>query len=206
MKRITAAEIVARATAPFAKGVTVDLSRLEVSEPVDLSRAILGNLDFSGSRFAAPFVASGATFAGLAWFKGAEFVANVDMTRALFCNDLRMKGAILRGPASFSGAQLHGVADFDSVRFDDRADLDGLVVFGNVSMAATQFRAPVTLQGSDFLGGLWCEGATFSSRADIRGVEVHGRTWLKRASVAATDASPARGALRDIQSFGYRWQ
>ena len=141
MRTATAAEIVARATAPIANGVTVDLSGLHVREPVDLSDATLGNVDFSGSRFAAPFVARGATFAGLAWFKGTTFDASLDLSRALFCNDLRMKGAIVRGGAKFSKAELRGVADFDGARFEGRADLDAMIVFGNMSMAGTEFRA-----------------------------------------------------------------
>ena len=205
LQRTPAAEIVARATAPIAKGVTIDLSGLEVAEPIDLSGATLGNVDFSGSRFAAPFVARGATFAGLAWFKGSSFGASLDLSRALLCNDLRMKGAVVQGAATFSRAELRGVGELDLARFEDRVDLDGLVVFGNMSMAGTEFRAPVTLQGCDFLGGLWCEGARFAARADFRGVEVHGRTWLKRTTVAGTGLAQSRGALHDIQSYGYRW-
>lgn len=205
MKRATAADIVARATAPLHKGVTVDLSALHVVEPVDLSNATLGNVDFSGCHFSAPFVAKSTTFAGIAWFTGATFETGIDLSRAVLYNDLRMKRAIVRGAATFSRAEFRGVVDLDLVRFEDRADLDGLVVFGNMSMAGSEFQAPVTLQDSVFLGGLWCEGARFSSRADFRGVEVHGRTWLKGASVAGTDASASRGGMQDIQSHGYRW-
>lgn len=205
LKRVGAAEIIARATAPIVKGVTVDLTRLEVAEPVDLSGATLGNVDFSGSRFGAPFIAREATFAGLAWLKGVELAASLDLSRAVMCNDLRMKGAIVRGTATLSRAELHGVGDLDGVLFEDRVDLDGLVVFGNMSMAGTRFRAPVTLQGSDFLGGLWCEGASFHTRVDFRGVEVHGRTWLRRATVAGTELASTRSATHDIKSYGYRW-
>ena len=205
MKSATAAEIVARATAPLQKGVTVDLSERHVVEPIDLSNAALGNVDFSRCRFAEPFVAKGATFAGIAWFADATFDAGIDISRAVFCNDLRMTRCIVRGPATFSRAEFRGVADLDLVRFADRTDLDGMVVFGNMSMAGTEFQAPVTLQGSEFLGGLWCEGARFASRADFRGVEVHGRTWLKGASVAGADTSPSRGGMQDIQSYGYKW-
>ena len=205
LNRLPAAEIVARACAPIVKGVTVDLTGLDVSEPLDLSGATLGNVDFSGSRFIAPFIARGTTFAGLAWLKGVRLKASLDLSRAVLCNDLRMKGAVVRGPATFSRAELRGVGDLDDVRFEDRVDLDGLVVFGNMSMAGTEFCAPVTLQGSDFLGGLWCERARFAARADFRGVEVHGRTWLRQATVAGVDLARAQGTLHDIQSYGYRW-
>ncbi len=205
MRQAGAAEIVARATGPMQKGETVDLSNFEVLETVDLSGATLANVDFSGCRFRAPFIAKSTTFAGLAWFKGAEFASSLDMSRAVFCNDLRMRGAVMRGTVRLSKAELRGVADLDAARFEDRADLDGLVVFGNMSMAGTQFRAPVTLQDSEFLGGLWCEGASFAARADFRGVEVHGRTWLKHATVSGAPQAGARGAMGDIQSYGYTW-
>lgn len=205
MRKLTATEVVALATAPLRRGVTVDLANVEVDEPVDLSNRMIANVDFSGACFKAAFSARAATFGGLAWFRGAQFAASADFVRAVFCNDLRMKGAVLQAPASFSGAELRGMCDLDGACFEDRVDLDRLVVLGNVSMAGTRFNAPVTLQDSDFMGGLWLEGAIFASRADFRGVEVHGRTWLKRATVSASDTQGPRDPLREIQSFGYRW-
>lgn len=200
MRSLGAAEIVALATAPLQKGETVDLTGLVVADALDLSGATIGNVDFSGSRFLAPFVARGATFAGLAWLKAVQLDAALDLSRAVFCNDLRMRGAVVRGAARFSRAEMRGVCDLDLACFEDRVDLDGLVVMGSMSMSGSEFRAPVTLQDSDFLGGLWCENTRFVSRADFRGVEVHGRTWLKQVSIGE-----GRGAMADIQSFGYRW-
>ncbi len=205
MRVADAAEIVKRATAPLQKGASVDLTGLEVREPLDLSGATIGNVDFTGSRFLAQFVARGATFAGLAWFGEAEFAAGFDLSRCVFCNDLRMRSAIVRGPAILSRAELRGVGDLDFARFEDRADLDGLVVHGNMSLAGPTFLGPMTMQGSELLGGLWCEGTNFARRADFRGVEVQGRTWLRHAQVASCVAGEVRGGVSDIQSYGYRW-
>jgi uncharacterized protein YjbI with pentapeptide repeats len=207
MKTLSARDIFRLATAPIEKGVTVDMTNAVIEEPIDLSGCALGNVDFSGSVFLAPIVAREAVFAGLAWFKSCRFEALVDVSRATFRNDLRMKGARFSGPASFSRAEFHGMADFDQARFEDRVDLDGLIAFGNMSMGGTRFDGAVTLQGSSLMGGLWCEGATFASRVDFRDVEVHGRTWLRGMRLAAEGgpAGAGRGVTREIRSFGYRW-
>jgi uncharacterized protein YjbI with pentapeptide repeats len=207
MRTLSATDVVRLATEPLRKGVTVDLTGALITEPVDLSGRVLGNVDFSGSILRSPLSASDATFAGLAWFNACRFEAPIDFSRATFRNDLRLRGATMAGPACFSRIELHGTADFDQARFRERVDLDGVTAYGNMSMDATLFDAVVTLQGSILMGGLWCERATFASRADFRGVEVHGRTWLKGLRVAGEDgaAGAGGGAAREIRSFGYRW-
>jgi uncharacterized protein YjbI with pentapeptide repeats len=207
MRTLSASDVVRLATAPLRKGVTVDLTDAAIAEPVDLSGRVLGNVDFSGSVLQSAFSARDATFSGLAWFKACRFEAAVDCARATFCNDLRLRRATLAGPACFSRAELHGTADFDQARFQERVDLDCVTAFGNTSMDGTRFDAAVTLQGSILMGGLWCERTTFASRADFRGLEVYGRTWLKGMRLAGEDgaAGSGRAAVRDIRSFGYRW-
>ena len=202
---VSVADIVARATAPLRKGVTADLAGLVIEEPLDLSGATLGNLDFSGTTFKAPVAIRGATFAGIAWFKGCEFHRQLDLSQSVFCNDLRLGHAVMHADAALSRAELRGVCELDHARFEARADLDAVVVFGNMSLDSTVFSGPVTLQGSDFLGGLWCERAQFLNRADFRGVEVHGRTWLKHANLGGAVEAGTRNGARDIQSWGYRW-
>ena len=207
LRRMSARDIVERASAPLRKGVTVDLTELLVDEPLDLSGATLGNLDFSRSVFRAPVRLRGATFAGLAWFEHCDVGAAFDASDAVFCNDLRLRHSTVRQSIQLSRAEVRGVCSLDRARFEGRADLDAMTVLGNMSLADTVFAAPVTLQDCQLLGGLWCDGAQFLSRADFRGVEVHGRTWLKRTTFTDADRKTAFAGSpeRDIQSYGYRW-
>lgn len=204
MRALTAAEIVARATAPLERGVTVDLTGLDIREPLALDGRDLGNLDFSGSVFHAPLRLRGARFLGLAWFRGCTFHGAVDAAQAVFHNDLRAEDSRFVQGFSCSRAEFRGVACLDRATFEGPVSLDRLTCYGNMALDHAIFDAAASFQDSEFLGGLWCESTDFRLRADFRGVEVHGRTWVRHSMLGKDDAG--RGAaLRQIASFGLQW-
>ena len=204
MRTLTAAEIVTRATAPLERGVTVDLTSLDIREPLALDGRDLGNLDFSGSVFHAPVRLRGARFNGLAWFRGCTFLAPLDVSQAVCHNDLRAEDSRFAKEFSCSRAEFRGVACFDRATFEGPASFDRLTGYGNMALDHATFHAPASFQDSEFLGGLWCESTDFRVRADFRGVEVHGRTWVRH-STLGKDNSGRGAALRQISSFGLQW-
>ena len=204
MRILSAAEIVARATAPLQNGVTVDLTGLDLREPLILDGRDLANLDFSGSTFHAPLRLRGARLHGLAWFHACRFEAAVDLTDAVFHNDLRAQDCLFAQGLAAARAEFRGVACFDRTRFDAPVSLDRLTCYGNLSLDHAVFRAPVSFQDSEFLGGIWCDSTDFRVRADFRGVEVHGRTWVRQAQLGKDD-SGRKAALRQISSYGLQW-
>ena len=56
-------------TRPFRLGEVEQLRGLVIDEPLDLSGAVLPNLDLTGAIFKVPAIFRGARFQGLAWFQ-----------------------------------------------------------------------------------------------------------------------------------------
>src|SRR5580658_2530761 len=97
-----AVDLMAVLLAPAARGEVRDLAGAVFEEPVDLSGCRIGNVDLSRAIFAAPVVARGAVFNGLAWLRGAVFKSSVDFSSAIFCSDARFDSAVFTGETNFS--------------------------------------------------------------------------------------------------------
>lgn len=194
-RTLDAKTIVAAATQPLVVGETVDLTGLEIREPLDLRRRIIGNVDFSGSRFLAPLEAAGATFAGLAWFRRCEFRAHASFADCVFENDLRLDDARVTGKLDIGGSELRGIGCFDRSHFAGPARFDRAKILGNLSLSGSRFGGTLSFREVECLGGLWLDGARLDGGADFGASEVHGRTWL------GTNAS--REPTKALISYGY---
>lgn len=170
--------VAARFTQPLRLGEAEDMSGLVVDAALDLSGAMLPNLDLRGATFRSSATFRGATFQGLAWFHGAVFEAGADFSHVTFGSDARFDDVQFRGPAVFSSAQFDGVPCFDRTRFLDAAHLDGMRCSGSLSLSCTEFNGFASLRDTVCEGGLWCDRATFRMEVERRGLLVHGRNWL----------------------------
>jgi hypothetical protein len=164
MTGLDAATVRARMTAPLVLGETVDLRGCLVEQPLDLTGAIIANVDVTGTRFRAPVTCTGATFAGLAWFKNC---------------------AEMLGRASFAGSELRGVGAFDAARFEAKTSFDDIQAIGNLSFASTVFADTVYVRRAVCCGGLWLNDTVFERGIDLAETEVHGRMWLHGTKLAA---------------------
>jgi hypothetical protein len=163
-------------TAPFRLGEAVDLRGQRVAELVDLSDAVIANVDLTGAVFEAPVVFRHATFAGLAWFKSCVFAAGFDCRDAIFEFDARFDAATFTGPAHFDRTEFRGVAAFDAATFASDAVFERIAASGNLSFAATRFKGRASIEKAQCSGGLWLDGAHFETPLIADGLDVEGRT------------------------------
>src|SRR3984893_17762180 len=82
-----------RLAQPLRPGEFEDLRGLRIEEPLELEGALLPNVDFTGTTFAAPLALRGTVFQGLAWFADCTFDAPVNFTDVRFLSDARFDQA-----------------------------------------------------------------------------------------------------------------
>jgi len=196
-----AADVRAALAQPWVHGEAVDLRRVTVNEPLDLSGLALRGFDFRGSTFECPVTAHGARFDGLAWFGGCRFARGADFSEALFLNDARFEDCIVDEDFDLARAEFHGIARFDRARFVRRACMTGMTCFGNLSLDHAEFGLGVDLAGSECLGGFWANAAQFGAGSDFSTSEIHGRLWLRGARDGNGALTQDRFGLR----FGYTY-
>ena len=191
---------------PQAAGETLSLAGLIIAEPLDLSFAVIPNVDFSGAVFKTSVNFSNARFSGLSWFKSCVFMAEANFSSATYRNDARFDGARFGGNAIFSRAEFSGMATFSDVVFQATVEFDSALVFGNFSLANARFQTHASFRHVECMGGLWLEGASVYDAASMSGIEVHGRTSLTSVRIRQQSEAQSGAALaRRITSYGYQW-
>jgi hypothetical protein len=148
---------------------------------VDLSRALLADVDLSGCRFD----------------------AGLRLDYAVFVGQARLRGAVMRGPVSLYGATFHDHAWFERSVFGGPTRLDAVTFHGDAWFGDAMFGDRTTFAGAEFAGHAWFAGATFHAgvhfdqavfrrSAGFRGAVAHAGVGLS----GTTFLGPARVSRR----------
>lgn len=168
---MTPAALRAALTQPWVHGAHVEATGAEVAEAVMLDGLTLRSFDLSGAVFGAGLSARGATFRGMSWLKEARVIGDLNLSNAVFRNDLRLDGLVC-DRLILTGARAEGVIDLDGAQIG-ALHLDGCVCLANVSLGRARV-GNLDVTGSDLMGGIWADGAMLGQVAS-GGLNLEGR-------------------------------
>ena len=118
---MTMSAVLDRLRQPLRRGEVEDLRGLTIEEPLELEGALLPNVDFSGTTFAAPVALRGCRVPGPGLVHGLRpFNAPVNFSAAMFLSDARFDQARFRAarpsPAPNSAASPASTAPSSAMR------------------------------------------------------------------------------------------
>ncbi|GAA4924783.1 pentapeptide repeat protein [Actinomycetospora succinea] len=178
---------------------------------LDLTGAVLADLDLSRCALPARTTLAGAVLGGKTWFAEARFTGRA-----------RFEGAVFQGPAQFDGADFEGGAAFVDARFDDiawfadasfgatarfdGAAFDGRARFSRATfLAGARFRearfARARFDTAVFAGDAWFTGAAFAEGADFGEATFSGDVGFR----GATSTGDLRFDGARARPGGHRW-
>ena len=157
---------------PWLHGEHLEGQGLRFTAPVILDGLTLRSFDLSNVIFEQGISARGATFRGMAWLKGATVHGALDLTGAVFRNDLRCD-ALTADAVHLSETRAEGVIDLDDAQLG-ALHLDRCICLANVSLARANVKGALNVSGSDLMGGIWARGAHLG-RVNNDGLLIEGR-------------------------------
>jgi hypothetical protein len=160
---------------------------------VDLSQALLIDVDMSGCRFD----------------------AGLRLDHAVLVGQARFRGVVVRGGISLHGATFRDHAWFERAAFHGPAYLNAVTFQGDAWFGETTFTEPTTFAGSLFDGHAWFAGATFHGpvhfeqavfrrSAGFRGAVAHGDVNLSGTTFLGTARVSRRDEHWNITAPGWR--
>ncbi|MFD0884876.1 pentapeptide repeat-containing protein [Streptosporangium algeriense] len=131
---------------------------------IDLTGAILTDLDFTGCRIADAWF-EGVRFKGKTKLGWATFGGNVGFGGAVFEDDIWFRGVLFGEEARFVGVTFKGEASFSKVTFEGEVWFGAVAFRKDAYFGDVTFKEEVGFDGSAFLRGASFNDATFKGEA-----------------------------------------
>jgi hypothetical protein len=160
---------------------------------VDLSTALLAEVDMSGCRFDAGLRLDHAVFVGQARFRGVVVRGGANLRGATFHDHVWFERTSFHGPANMNAVTFQGDAWFGETTFTEGA-----------SFASAHFDGHAWFAGATFHGPLHLEQAVFRRSAGFRGAVAHGAVGLAGTTFLGTARVSRRDEHWNISAPGWR--
>lgn len=173
---------------------------------VDLSGAVLTELDLSHCRIDGDLRLDGATLLGQTRLRGLVVGGGTTIRGARFDDHAWLERGVFGGPVWFDGTIFGGDAWFGETRFGGWTSFAGTDFAGHAWFGAADFGAPVDLAHAIFHRSAGFRGAVVRARVSLSGTTFHGPARVSRRDdgwnvsapgwqVIVDDDNPAVGRL-----------
>jgi uncharacterized protein YjbI with pentapeptide repeats len=140
-----------------------------------------GPIDFSNTRFEAPFFVEGFVFLSVS-FERAIFSGEADFESAIFSEAAVFRNATFSGITSFNRATFSGEADFESAIFSTGVGFNRATFSDAATFDRATFSDHASFIGTTFSTAVYLRDATFSSTSFFQGATFGGFTVFERAN------------------------